>query len=76
VPQETRVADLDVTTRGSFINEILGRHVSHAGDRGADLEPLKAGVYIGKARGLRTVTHWRGVTSAKSTCNLASQQYG
>lgn len=82
-PGNTREADLDVTARGSFIGEILGRHVSHRGDRGVDPESLK----VGKARGFLEVTHnwqiqmvhsyfWRGITSARSTCNLVSQQCG
>lgn len=81
VPQETREADLDVTTRGSFINEISGRLVSPTGDRGAGLEPLRTGVFIVRTGDFSEVTHnwlvqmvhnyfWRGVTSARGTCRL------
>jgi len=83
-PQESRVAILDVTAGGSFINEILGlsgipgRHVSHTGDRGIDPEPLQAGVYIGEARGFRVIIskgNGYKVSSASSTCGLGCSQY-
>jgi len=62
-PQESRGAILDVTARGSFINEIPrlsgipGRHVSHTGDRGIDPELPNSGVFIGEVRGIHAVTH-------------------